>query len=231
MSTITVGENKGKDKEAVMEKAKISVIRGVGVFVAFFLFLLSVGETQGAGPKPFVVECPGGSIQAELDGVQPGETLTVSGTCNENVVIPEEIHRITLDGQGTATINGTLTIRGKGITIMGFTITGGGDGIVVISGQAIIRDNTISNNVGSGILIEGVSQADVFINEIDGNGQDGIKLTENSGVNLSGNSTDVSNNVGFGLSCTIGAYASGSIGTLNGTIEATSFDGTCINDL
>ena len=64
MSTITVGEYKGKEKEAVMEKAQISVIWGVGVFVAFFLFLLSVGETQGGPPKPFVIECPGDSIQA-----------------------------------------------------------------------------------------------------------------------------------------------------------------------
>jgi len=218
-----------------MEKAQISIIRGVGVFVAFFLFLLSGGETQGGGPKkPFVLKCPGGSIQAELDGVQPGETLTVSGTCNEDVVIPEETHRITLDGQGTATINGTLTIRGRGITITGFEIKGAGDGIVVISGQAIIDDNTISGNVGSGILITKVSQADVTDNTIENNGIDGIRLTENSGVNLDGNSTGaplVKKNVGFGLSCTIGAYASGSIGTLNGTLGATSFDATCINDL
>ncbi len=175
MSTITVGENKGKDKEAIMEKAQISVIRGVGVFVAFFLFLLSVGETQGAPPKPFVIECPGGSIQAELDGVQPGETLTVSGFCNEGVRIGEQVHDITLDGQGTPAFDGpgtgtpgatikhpsgrnTIIVRGRGIVIKGFTITGGSNGILVQrGGAAAIIDNTIEDNVRGIQVSEGAS--------------------------------------------------------------------------
>ena len=51
-----------------------------------------------------------------------------------------EKQRITIDGGGTATINGlnttspTLNVRGKGILIQNFTITGGSDGIHVNRG-------------------------------------------------------------------------------------------------
>jgi len=201
MSTITVGENKGKDKEAIMEKAQISVIRGVGVFVAFFLFLLSVGETQGAPPKPFVIECPGDSIQAELDGVQPGETLTVSGFCNEGVRIGEQVHDITLDGQGTATINSptgrnTIIVRGRGIVIKGFTITGGSNGILVQrGGVAGIIDNTIEDNDRGIQVSEGASARigfdsvndPVSPNLIRNNDREGIRVRRHASARIVGN--------------------------------------------
>jgi len=201
MSTITVGENKGKDKEAIMEKAQISVIRCVGVFVAFFLFLLSVGETQGAPPKPFVVECPGDSIQAELDGVQPGETMTVTGVCNENVRIGEQVHDITLDGQGTATISSptgsnTIIVRGRGIVIKGFTITGGSTGILVQKGgAAAIIDNTIEDN-GRGIQVSESASARIGFfsvndpvspNLIRNNDREGIRVHRHSAARIVGN--------------------------------------------
>ena len=44
--------------------------------------------------------------------VKPGDTLLVSGTCNENIDLGEEVHGITLDGQGTATINGDPSVVG-----------------------------------------------------------------------------------------------------------------------
>lgn len=65
------------------------------------------------------------------------------------IVLGQEVDRITLDGQGTATINGdpsafTVTVRGRGITIRGFTITGGLQGIAVLDGgSAVIDGNTI----------------------------------------------------------------------------------------
>ena len=45
------------------------------------------------------------TISEVLRQLNPGDTLLVSGACNENVVIPEEVVNVTLDGQGTATIN------------------------------------------------------------------------------------------------------------------------------
>jgi hypothetical protein len=55
--------------------------------------------------------------------LKPGDTLLVSGNCSENVEIPVEVARITLDGQGKTTINGpdatknAVTIRGRGILL------------------------------------------------------------------------------------------------------------------
>ena len=370
-----------------------------------FLLLFSLAQVQA---KTINVNCkPGKTIQAAVDNAEPGDVIKVKGTCNENVVIREEVHRITLDGQGTARIEGadpttsTVRISGKGITIKGFTITGvrggisvsrgeaiiegntikdtggsavsianhsfaqiiantikdslstgvvvsntssarigytgnpdarvprpntitgnrngidvrdtavadigfntisdntqrgvrvrrgssarlgdvsrtepsgnliqnnGRDGIQVVDSTAQVRGNTITNNGRAGIVLRAssaviglddgdpdnavpntisnngqdrtrsgidigrVSLAVVTDNVIEGNSGDGITLAENSGLNLSGNSTDSANKNGdVGLDCTIGAYASGSIGTLTETSGATSFDdGTCIDDL
>ena len=74
------------------------------------------------------------ALQSAVDAALPGDTLLVSGVCNENVVVGADTFRVTLDGQGTATINGpdatvaTVLVVGKGITIRGFTITGGRQG-------------------------------------------------------------------------------------------------------
>jgi nitrous oxidase accessory protein NosD len=89
------------------------------------------------------------TVEQALRAMRPGDTLLVTGTCDENVVLGQEIDRITLDGRGTATINGdsttfAVTVRGRGITIRGFTITGGLQGIAVLDGgSAVIDGNTI----------------------------------------------------------------------------------------
>jgi hypothetical protein len=49
---------------------------------------------------------PEKTIGQAIKMLKPGDTLWVSGTCNENLFIGQEVERITLDGQGTATING-----------------------------------------------------------------------------------------------------------------------------
>jgi len=111
--------------------------------------------------------------------------------------IGSQVHGITLDGQGTATINildptmSTLFVRGTDITITGFTITGGSIGIVVArGGVATIINNTIENNTGSGILVTENSSARIgfiFIfdtvaspNVIQNNGSDGIRVQRTS---------------------------------------------------
>lgn len=326
---------------------KISAIRGfVAILMAFFWLLPSVGNAD-----PHKLTCgKEKTIGEALHELKPGDTLLVSGTCNENLVIPEEVHRITLDGQGTATINGgppvavgqdTILVRGTGITIKGFNVTGGQNGIQVNRGgtatidgntvqnagrqgiqinnrsfatiinntvtnntttgiqliassaadigfvgnpdnrtpspniiqgnggdginlgrtsHADIAFNTISNNGGrgirvaqtstarigglsntgpsgntisgngsDGIRVNGVSQTIVSENTINNNGGNGIRVEENSGVNLNVANTTTVNNGGRGLRCLIGAYARGSLGTLNGNAGQTSFDATCIN--
>jgi nitrous oxidase accessory protein NosD len=97
------------------------------------------------------VDCGGGErVQPAIDRARPGDTVVVSGSCDEHVTVREEAARITLDGQGTATIHGpnpalaVLTVLGRGIAIRGFTLSGGEAGIAVWrGGTALIDGNTI----------------------------------------------------------------------------------------
>src|SRR5436309_1480125 len=70
------------------------------------------------------VDCDaGGKLQTALNTALTGDTIRVSGVCNENVSVRDELARITIDGQGAATINGpsaataVVTVLGRNITI------------------------------------------------------------------------------------------------------------------
>lgn len=115
----------------------------------------------------------------------------------------------------------------------------GGNGITVLgSSSAIIVGNTISENGGDGIRVARVSQADISDNTIDGNNGNGIFVTQNSGVNLGNdtgdtifdrpNTTTIENGL-FGLEGTIGGYADGRLGTLDGLKGRVWFDFRSIN--
>ncbi len=156
---------------------------GTLIVVAAFLWILSsVGEAATVQ-----VDCSSGSLQAAIDKAKPGDTLLVSGTCKENLVIYEEVVRVTLDGQGKATINGpdatksTIAVRGRGITIKGFTVTGGRSGIAVgFSGTAVIDSNTIQSTGGRGISVSTHSLVRIGNNTIQNNPRYGISVAGNS---------------------------------------------------
>lgn len=291
------------------------------------LVALSCVLALPAAAQPHRLTCSSQKAIGEiLEILKPGDTLLVEGVCNENVFILQEIERITLDGQGLATINGpdatepTVVVFGRGITIRGFTITGGNQGIIVqrggdatINGNTIqytrdfgilvtrnsharVTNNTIQDNPGGGILVtenssarigfatgddttaspnliqdnggpgisvvrssnarivgntikdsgaHGVSiqqgsHAQLSGNVIEGNANHGINVSQTSGVNLGRdtgtgifdlpNTTTVLNG-GFGIRCSLGGYADGRLGGLNGTSGPSGFDGTCINSL
>lgn len=165
-----------------MEKTKISAIGGLAaIFTALLWLLPSAVETKGE------LDCKKDSLQAAIDLAQPGDVITVKGTCKENLVIPEEVHSITLDGEGKAKIDGgkdnttnTVTIRGKGITIRGFTITRGRSGIVISRGEATIEDNIIKETTRIGIFVNNHSFAFIRDNTITDNSLDGISVTRTS---------------------------------------------------
>jgi parallel beta-helix repeat protein len=123
------------------------------------------------------------------------------------------------------------------------TIQGNEYGVTVVrSSSATIVGNTISGNTYDGVRVAMVSQAEISDNTIDANGRFGILVTQNSGVNLGRdtentifdrpNSSTVGNGA-YGLSCSIGGYADGRLGTLNGVGKktATSFTKDCIDSL
>jgi nitrous oxidase accessory protein NosD len=137
------------------------------------------------------LECgPTRTISHALKILKPGDTLLVSGTCNENVVIGQEIARVTLDGQGTATLNGdpsgfTITVTGAGVTVRGFTIRGGQQGIAVLDGgSAVIDGNVIEDAVMNGITVFRNSTARIVNNVIQNNASSGIQLQHGSSAQI-----------------------------------------------
>lgn len=126
------------------------------------------------------------TIGEAVKTLKPGDTLRVSGTCDENLTLDQDIQRITLDGQGSATINGaatgnTITVTGLGITIRGFTITGGAQGIAVLDGgSAVIDGNTIENAAMNGITVFRNATAQIINNTIQNNTSSGIQVQASS---------------------------------------------------
>ena len=160
-------------------------IRSLFVLAVFLWMLPVIGWAQG-------VTCPGDSLQDAIDGAGAGDTITVAGTCAENVLIPEGMDGVTLNGGGTATINGpntttqaTVMVRARYVTIKNFTITGGYDGIwVVFGGHALIEENTISGAARNGISVGAGSSAQIINNTVQGSASDGIAVNESSAARI-----------------------------------------------
>ena len=167
------------------------VLQGAGLLVMALLASLqpSTGQAQ---PQLHTMTCGADrTIGDALRTLKPGDTLLVSGTCNENVVLGAEVHRITLDGQGTAVINGgtaanAVTVLGTGITIRGFVINGGApQGIAVTDGaSAVIDRNTIQYADRNGITVFRNSSADILNNIVQFNGLAGIAIQNTSSARI-----------------------------------------------
>ena len=169
-----------------MDKTTIRARTGRAALAAGLCFSALIAEAATV-----TVDCDAGSsITGALSGLKPGDTLLVSGTCKEQVSIHAEIERITLDGQEKSTIQPpsssgrpvhAVFVRGKEITIKGFTVTGGQDGIH-LSGpaSAVIDGNVIVKNAGRGIHIDKGSVAQIINSTIQNSGSAGISVSENS---------------------------------------------------
>jgi parallel beta-helix repeat protein len=141
-------------------------------------------------PATHAVDCNAGQkIQDKIAIAQPGDTILVNGTASENVAILAETVRITLDGQGKAVIEAPAKgdgffIRGREITVRGFTITGGRDGIhlsgVAAGASANIVGNTIRKTGRHGIHLDHSSVGRIAGNTIEGAGAHGIDIAEGS---------------------------------------------------
>ena len=167
-----------------------SRITTCGLFAAFLiLFAPAVGVAATVA-----VSCPGQTIQAAVDAAGPGDTINVTGTCNENVLVDNNKVKVFLQGGGTAVIDGAhsslpvIDIRGKAISVQGFTIRGGRDGIEVHrSANAVINSNVIQN-MAAGIVVYEVAFAVITNNTIHSNSQVGILLHGSASANIGVNS-------------------------------------------
>jgi hypothetical protein len=130
-------------------------------------------RTGDAASKMRVVNCDRGeNIAKVLAKAEPGDTIRVTGTCVERVSIKTD--RITLDGQGAATLDGgggpaaefdgVVTIDGaSGVTIQGFTVQNGpGEGILGTHGAAFsVRNTTVQDNGSTGVVVAEGSTAEL----------------------------------------------------------------------
>jgi hypothetical protein len=162
----------------------------------------------GADSTVKKVECDKGQALTEaLKQAKPGDTLQVTGTCQERVTITTD--RLTLDGGGSAVLDGggggptefegVVTIDGaRGVTLTGFTIQHGpGEGILGQHGAAFtVQQTTVQNNAASGIAVADGSTADLTDCTIHGNGF-GIDVFTSSSAILRGSVTS-SHNTGNG---------------------------------
>jgi parallel beta-helix repeat protein len=156
------------------------------------LFLWPSASVGRAESGTHALTCgPEKTIGQSIKMLKPGDTLLVRGTCNENVSLGQEVDRITLDGQGTATINGdssanAVTVTGRGITIRGFVITGGAPQAISVAdgGSAVIDGNTIQYAARNGIAVFRNSSADILNNTIQNNPLAGIAIQSNSSARI-----------------------------------------------
>jgi parallel beta-helix repeat protein len=147
------------------------------------------------GPQIVSVSCPNVSLQQALEGAASGDTLSVTGTCNENVLVRNDKVRVFLDGGGTAVINGSdpsrpaIDVRGKAVSIQRLTITGGSDGIVVQRGaNAVINNNMIDGTGGPGVVVNQQAFAVLTNNTIQHNAAEGVHVSEGSAAHIGFNS-------------------------------------------
>ena len=158
------------------------------IFTSFLaaIFFLTVSSSEA---KVLKVTCtPGKGLNASIIKLKPGDVLAVTGTCDENVVIPPQISGITIDGQATAIINGidptstTLTNRGLNNTVKSLKVIGGTSGIQIQRGSSATIDSVVIDGVGgTGIVVNGGSFARIVSSTIQNNvNGNGISVTENS---------------------------------------------------
>jgi len=161
-----------------MEKMK--TICGLIVVGVFLWVTPSKGQVVS-------VDCSSESLQTAINSNNPWTTFNVSGTCDENITIWETSEGVTINGGGTATINGpdpvnpTVTVRTQGVTITGFTISGGIEGVLVIKGgAATIKNNIVQDTGRAGIALSMHSYATITNNTISSNLGPGISVSESS---------------------------------------------------
>lgn len=216
--------------------AALTVIGAAGPATSRHERVVVLNRAEAAGTT--AINCDAGErIQPAVDAARPGDTIVVSGLCAEHLVIRSEVTRITLDGQGSATILGPVAteyvvyVAGKEITIAGFTITGGLDGIHLAGAaggaSAIVDGNTIEKASRRGIFMDQTSVVRIANSTIQDNLEDGVYIVENSSARIGlitasqQSSNTIRNNGGHGIS----VLGSSNALIMGNSIEGNSGDG------
>ena len=173
------------------------------------LCALTISHGHAKVGKTISVDCDKkGTIAAAVSAAVDGDTINVSGTCNEAVEIVN--NRIQLVGgpevgpQGASIIGPpgvpAISVRGLNVRIVGFSAITGGDGgmtppedpltkqevgIWVRRGaSAIILNNTVQDSRWHGIRVRQGSSARIENTAVTDNGSNGIRVVDSSAVDI-----------------------------------------------
>ena len=225
-----------------MNKRMMKITFGLAFGGAFLWLLPSIGLSQIPPCTASVGGNTYGKIQDAINlTTSPYPTISVTGVCNENLIINElkDYIRLTVPPGGTATITGTnpsmpaITIIGKGITVEKFTINGAQDGIQVVRGGTAFIENNISIETGGyGIVLAFNSYAQIRGNNIQNNPRGGIVVTYNSfariGFRSNSNKDPVPNFIqGNAFGVLVGSSSSAQI--IGNTISSNTEDGVRVS--
>lgn len=131
------------------------------------------------------VDCDlGDSLAAAVEAANPGDTIHVSGTCNENVTIRTD--DLTLNGQDTAIVDGggsgiVVTVDGaRNLAMADLTIRNGSGGILVVNDATLaVTDLIVTGSRSHGIeVIHSTIHATRLTSEQ--NGRVGLIVNRNS---------------------------------------------------
>ena len=156
----------------------------------------------------------GGSINTALSALdlQGPHTITVTGTCHENVVIVDR-ERLTIQapvGQPATIVSADPTdivifiLRSRGIFLRRLVLTGGSAGLFIVRSEVQMNNSTIENNSDLGVVVNQMSSLQFGGNIVRNNG-DGIIVNQTSRAQINGGT--VENNAGSGIQLSNGAFA------------------------
>jgi hypothetical protein len=171
-----------------------------------------------------------------LNPAQPN-TVTVSGSCHENILI-QSFDRLTLITTTGATINdasGGIVVNiedSRRVTLQGFTIHGGFYGVFCNSASVcyltgnIVEGATGLDSVlgGGGVVVAAGSKAFLSQNTIQNNSQGGLNVANDS--RLGSEFDTIKGNGGIGVVAISGAY----FATIGSVIQNNGNDGIVVTD-
>jgi len=167
------------------------------------------------------VNCDEGqSIQDALEKGQGSAAplyIDVSGSCEEVVTITRD--DVTIDGDETATVIGTIIVEGgRRINISAITITGPGPGVVAAAGYLKLRNVVITGNSGTGVFATQSAYVGVLKSTVSNNDQGGVLASDGSSVFV--RNTSINGHDGDGI-----RLSQGAIGTVGKSIISGNFNG------
>lgn len=151
-------------------------------------------------PVTISVNCDAGeTITQALQDTEGGDTIQITGTCNETVDI--SFDGLILDGQGSTIIDAggaslpIVAIAGaRNVTIRDITVQNGDLGILGTDGAALrLEGVTVQNTVKEGIRIEDNSTGHLSNSSVTNSGLDGIAVINNSSAVFEGTITSNTN--------------------------------------